>query len=102
MEQMGAPDTNERFDRRTMTFMVDWQGPDDSNEWKGALARAVEAGLARARRELPGWEPAHPVDPEWLSANGHTYWQERSNPPAGSPFVKTLYYATVDFRPAQR
>ena len=85
---------------RTVTVMVDWQGPDDSNAWKDALARAVIAGVARVQAESPGWQPAHSLDPEWLSANGRTWWAERSAPPPGSPFVKTLHYALVDLRRA--
>ncbi len=99
---MWAVDRSALGDVRTVTIIVDWEGPDDSNAWKGVLARAVAAGVAREQREMPGWQPAHPLDSEWLSANGHTWWAERSSPPAGSPFVKTLHYATVDFRPASR
>lgn len=78
--------------------MVNWEGPDDSNDWKEALTRAVTARVAREQREMPGWEPAHSLDPEWLSAHGHTWWQERSALTGGSSYLKNLDYANIDFR----
>jgi hypothetical protein len=82
--------------------LVGWEGPDDSTAWKEALARAVAAQMERVRDEPPGWEAAHPLDPEWLSANGLTYWEERSALTGGSSYVKRLHYATIALRPAER
>jgi hypothetical protein len=93
MEQSPVPEP-----LQTITLIINWEGPDDSTAWKDAITTAIQTRLPRLLQNHPGYEPAHPLDPEWLSAHGHTYWQERSALTGGSSYLKNLYYVTVDLQ----
>jgi hypothetical protein len=58
---------------REITIPVRWA--DTSGAWREAVARAIDSIDYKARN-LEGWEPDHPLDPDYLSREGHIMWME--------------------------
>jgi hypothetical protein len=58
---------------REITIPVRWA--DTSGAWREAVTRAIDSIDYKARN-LEGWEPDHPLDPDYLSREGHLMWME--------------------------